>query len=121
MSPTARTHPTATHQQLEAGPNEVVTLSLRFMPEDIRVPVGTTPTWRNGETIGRPITSGAWDDVNESKGLRGTQSADGLFDHTLAPMGQEGDTFSFTSTEAGEYLYFCQPHLTMNARLTVRG
>ncbi|MCA1943630.1 MAG: HcpC [Yonghaparkia sp.] len=106
---------------LQPGPDEVITIGLRFMPEDITVPVGTTVTWRNGESIGHTITSGAWGDVNESTGLRGTQSADGLFDHALAPMGQEGDTFSFTFTEPGEYLYFCQPHLTMNARVIVEG
>ncbi|MBX9472562.1 cupredoxin domain-containing protein [Microcella sp.] len=111
----------ASEAAVEAGPNEVVTLSLRFMPEDITVPVGTTVTWRNGETIGHTITSGAWGDVNESTGLRGSQTADGLFDHALAPMGQEGDTFSFTFDEPGEYLYFCQPHLTMNARVIVEG
>ncbi len=108
-------------EALEPGPDEVITLSLRFMPEDITVPAGTTVTWRNGETIGHTITSGAWGDVNESTGLRGSQTADGLFDHALAPMGQEGDTFSFTFDEPGEYLYFCQPHLTMNARVIVEG
>lgn len=105
----------------QAGPDEVITIGLRFMPEDITVPVGATVTWRNGEAIGHTITSGAWGDVNESTGLRGTQSADGLFDHALAPMGQEGDTFSFTFTEPGEYPYFCMPHLTMNARVIVEG
>jgi len=106
---------------LQPGPDEVITTGLRFMPEDITVPVGTTVTWRNGESIGHTITSGAWGDVNESTGLRGTQSADGLFDHALAPMGQEGDTFSFTFDEPGEYPYFCQPHLAMNAMVIVEG
>lgn len=105
----------------EQGPNEVITIGLKFMPPTITVPVGTTVTWRNGETIGHTVTSGAWGDVNESTGLRGSQSADGLFDHALAPMGQEGDTFSFTFDEAGEYPYFCQPHLTMNAMVIVEG
>ena len=113
--------PSAGEEMLEAGPNEVITLSLRFMPEDITVPVGTTVTWRNGEAIGHTITSGAWGDVNESTGLRGSQKADGLFDHALAPMGQEGDTFSYTFNEPGEFLYFCNPHLTMNARVIVEG
>ena len=106
-------------ESMEQGPNEVITIGLKFMPETITVPVGTTVTWRNGETIGHTVTSGAWGDVNESTGLRGSQSADGLFDHALAPMGQEGDTFSFTFDEAGEYPYFCQPHLTMNAMVIV--
>lgn len=99
--------------------HEVITVGLKFMPDTITVAVGTTVTWRNGETIGHTITSGAWGDVNESTGLRGEQAADGLFDHALAPAGQPGDEFSFTFTEPGEYLYFCQPHLTMNARVIV--
>lgn len=108
-------------EQLTPGENEVITIGLRFMPETITVPVGTTVTWRNGETIGHTITSGAWGDVNESTGLRGSQSADGLFDHALAPRGEEGDSFSFTFDEPGEYPYFCQPHLTMNAMVIVEG
>mgnify|MGYP002621081278 CR=1 FL=1 len=99
--------------------HEVITVGLRFMPDTITVTVGTTVTWRNGETIGHTITSGAWGDVSESTALRGEQAADGLFDHALAPAGQPGDEFSFTFTEPGEYLYFCQPHLTMNARVVV--
>ena len=118
--PAATTAPTAT-EPVEAGPNEVITIGLRFMPVDLVVPVGTTVTWRNGETIGHTITSGAWGEVNDSTGLRGSQTADGMFDHALAPKGQEGDTFSFTFTEPGEYLYFCMPHLTMNARVIVEG
>ncbi|MBR21151.1 MAG: plastocyanin/azurin family copper-binding protein [Microcella pacifica] len=106
-------------ESMEQGDDEVITIGLQFMPETITVPVGTTVTWRNGETIGHTVTSGAWGDVNESTGLRGSQTADGLFDHALAPMGQEGDTFSFTFDEAGEYPYFCQPHLTMNAMVIV--
>lgn len=108
-------------ESLTPGENEVITLGLKFMPETITVPVGTTVTWRNGETVGHTITSGAWGDVNESTGLRGSQTPDGLFDHALAPKGQEGDTFSFTFDEPGEYPYFCQPHLTMNAMVIVEG
>jgi len=108
-------------ESLTPGENEVITIGLKFMPETITVPVGTTVTWTNGETIGHTITSGAWGDVNESTGIRGSQSADGLFDHALAPKGQEGDTFSFTFDEPGEYPYFCQPHLAMNAMVIVEG
>ena len=37
----------------------------------------------------------------------------------LSPKGEEGDTYSFTFAEAGEYLYYCEPHLTMNAKVIV--
>jgi len=104
----------------EAGDeNTVVTLSLTFMPETITVKAGTTVTWKNGETIGHTVTSGEWGDVNESTGLRGFANPDGTFDHNLSPKGQEGDTFSFTFDEPGTYLYYCKPHLTMNATVIV--
>lgn len=108
-----------TDQSASAGENVVTTIGLKFMPKDLTVTVGTTVTWQNGETIGHTVTSGAWGEVNEATGLRGTQTPDGRFDHALAPKGQEGDTFSFTFDEPGEYPYYCQPHLTMNASVTV--
>ena len=106
-------------QPAEQGAGTVITMSLKFMPTDITVKVGDTVTWQNGETIGHTITSGQWGEVNGATGLRGTQAPDGMFDHKLSAMGQEGDTFSFTFTEAGTFLYYCQPHLTMNAKVIV--
>jgi len=108
-------------EMAEQGANEVITIGLKFMPPTITVPVGTTVTWTNGETIGHTVTSGAWGDVNESTNLRGTQTPDGLFDHALSGKGSEGDSFSFTFDEAGEFPYYCQPHLTMNASVIVEG
>ncbi|WP_168916393.1 cupredoxin domain-containing protein [Microcella flavibacter] len=105
----------------EPGENEVLTIGLEFKPENITVPVGTTVTWTNGETIGHTVTSGAWGEVNESTGLRGSQTPDGLYDHALSAKGSEGDSFSFTFDEPGEYPYYCQPHLTMNAMVIVEG
>ncbi len=113
------TESSGTGQSAPAAENVVTTIGLKFMPKNLTVKVGTTVTWQNGETIGHTVTSGAWGDVNESTGLRGTQTPDGRFDHALAPKGQPGDTFSYTFTEPGEYLYYCQPHLTMNAKVTV--
>lgn len=110
---------TSMDQSASAEENVVTTIGLKFMPEDLTVKVGTTVTWENGETISHTVTSGAWGEVNESTGLRGTETPDGTFDHALAPKGQDGDTFSFTFDEAGEFQYFCKPHLTMNATVTV--
>ncbi len=109
----------STQQQATAGENVVTTIGLKFMPKDLTVKAGTTVTWQNGETIGHTVTSGTWGEVNESTGLRGTETPDGRFDHALAPKGQEGDTFSYTFDEPGEYMYYCQPHMTMNATVTV--
>lgn len=102
-----------------AAMEEVIAVDLEFMPEDITVPVGTTVRWTNGETVNHTVTSGAWGEVNEGTGMRGTQTPDGMFDHDLAPMGQEGDTFEFTFEEPGEYPYYCEPHLGMFGTITV--
>ena len=108
-----------TDQSAPAAENVVTTIGLKFMPKDLNVEVGTTVTWQNGESISHTVTSGTWGEVNQATGIRGTQTPDGRFDHALAPKGQPGDTFSYTFTEPGEYLYYCQPHLTMNAMVTV--
>ncbi len=102
-----------------ASAEEVIAVGLKFMPADITVPAGTTVRWTNGEAISHTVTSGAWGEVNEDSGLRGTQTADGMFDHALAPMGSEGDTFEFTFDEPGEYQYYCEPHLGMFGTITV--
>jgi plastocyanin len=98
---------------------KVVAVGLKFMPADLTVPAGTTVRWTNGEAISHTVTSGAWGEVNADTGLRGTQAADGMFDHALAPMGSEGDTFEFTFDEPGEYRYYCEPHLGMFGTITV--
>lgn len=107
-----------------AGPSEplegdVLTISLKFMPMELTVPVGTTVRWVNGETIIHTITSGDWGDVNEATGLRGSQTEDGLFDWDLAPRGQSGDSFEYTFDTAGTYSYYCDIHLAMNGSITV--
>ncbi len=98
----------------------IVALRLRFTPADLTVPVGTTVRWVNQEAITHTVTSGSWGEVNESTGLRGTQKADGRFDHALSPSGEGGDTFEFTFAEPGIYQYFCRPHSGMYGTITVR-
>lgn len=102
------------------GNPPITALGLRFSPADLTVPVGTTVRWVNEEAITHTVTSGAWGEVNESTGLRGTQTPDGRFDHTLSASGEPGDTFEFTFTEPGIYQYFCRPHLGMHGTITVR-
>jgi plastocyanin len=102
-----------------ATDGDVIAVGLKFEPADLTVEAGTTVRWVNGEAISHTVTSGAWGEVNEDTGLRGTQNADGMFDHALAPMGSDGDTFEFTFDEPGEYQYYCQPHLGMFGTITV--
>jgi plastocyanin len=73
---------------------------IKFVPEEITAKVGQKIVWTNNEAIGHDVTA--------------TDGADFKSD-TL----QEGDTFEFTPTEAGEIAYVCTLHNGQNGSITV--
>lgn len=81
-----------------------------FDPEELVVPVGTTVRWVNEDSVVHTVTSG------ESDGTRGTP--DGVFDS--GDMA-DGDEFTFTFDQAGEYPYYCRPHPWMIGTVVVEG
>jgi plastocyanin len=98
-----------------AGP--VINLnSLMFNPSTTTVPVGTTITWRNDEPITHTVTSGRYEGVDKTTGLRSSQDPDGTFNSKLEGKGK---TFSFTFTKPGSYTYYCDIHQGMNATIVV--
>jgi plastocyanin len=98
-----------------AGP--VINLSsLMFHPSNTTVKAGTTITWRNDEPITHTVTSGRFEGIDKSTGLRSSQEPDGAFEARLAGKGK---TFSFTFTKPGTYTYYCDIHQGMNATITV--
>lgn len=70
--------------------NEVVMRQTSFDPVEIVVPVGSTVTWTNDDTISHTTTAndGTWDS------------------DTMSP----GDTFEYTFDTAGDYEFFCSIH-----------
>jgi plastocyanin len=70
-----------------------------FNPNPVEVKVGETVTW-----------------INDDSGRHTVTSKDGVFESEL--MGQ-GQSFSFTFDEAGEYSYFCSPHPGMTGTVVV--
>lgn len=66
----------------------------------LEVPVGTTVTWTNDDSVIHTVTA-----VDES------------FDSGFM---REGDTWSYTFDEPGEYEYFCTPHPWMRAKVVVQ-
>jgi plastocyanin len=65
-----------------AGP--VINLtSLMFNPPTTTVKVGTTVTWRNDEPITHTVTSGRFEGVDETTGLRSSQDPNGTFNAKL--------------------------------------
>jgi plastocyanin len=111
VSPTAPLSTTS----VPTGP--VVNLSsLMFNPATTTVEVGTTVTWRNDEPITHTVTSGRFEGIDETTGLRAAQYPDGTFEAKLAGKGK---TFSYTFTKVGSYTYYCDIHQGMNATIQV--
>lgn len=72
-----------------------------YSPASMTVPVGTTVTWTNNDSVAHTVTS---------------DSGKILDSGTIQP----GQTFSFTFTKAGTYAYHCAIHPRMKATMTVQ-
>lgn len=91
----------------EASGNDTAQVSIklfRFDPEILEVPVGTTVVWSNGDAIQHSVTNG-------TPGSPGSAFDSDFF--------TEGQTWSYTFTEAGEYPYFCKRHNSMQGKIIV--
>jgi plastocyanin len=84
------------------------TPELAFDPLEITVKVGTTVQWTNKDLIAHDITSGL------SDGVQG--EPDGKFQSGFM---NEGDVWTYTFTEVGEFPYYCSPHPWMIGKVTV--
>jgi len=80
----------------EPGPNEVQMIGHSFSPSTLQVTEGTTVTWVNNSAEVHTVTSGTGG------------NHDGRFDSGNVPAGAE---YTYTFTEAGNYPYYCIPHL----------
>jgi plastocyanin len=89
---------------------------LAFNPSTVRVRAGTTVTWTDDEPVTHTVTSGAFENVDATTGLRASERPDGRFDGRLE---RTGKTFSYRFTGAGEFTYFCSIHKGMNATVVV--
>ena len=83
------------------GEDSVDIADLAFSPDTLTVPVGTTVTWENSDSL--PHTSTSEDEVWDSGTL------------------ESGGEFSFTFEEAGTFSYFCEIHPSMNGSVVVEG
>lgn len=69
-----------------------------FNPDPLEIPAGTTVVWTNDDDIQHSITNGTPPDPA------------GAFGSEFFTQGQ---TFSFTFDQPGEYPYFCMRHNSM--------
>src|SRR5215210_2424080 len=80
-----------------------------FSPNPIQVSVGNTVTWTNNDSQPHTVTSGS------------NGQPDNKFNSSpnFSPLLNQGQTFSFTFTEAGDYPYFCMLHPNMVGTVNV--
>lgn len=80
--------------------DEVEIEDLAFRPENITVKKGTTVTWTNKDDVAHTVTA---------------DSGNGPKSELLA----NGESYSFTFSEVGEFSYHCTPHPQMTGKVTV--
>jgi len=81
------------------APVSVSIQNFAFSPATITVPVGTTVTWTNKDSVAHTVTS-----------------RNGTFDSGTL---HQGDTFQFTFNSPGTYDYYCTIHPSMTGRVIV--
>ena len=101
LSPEEMMEPT---EEETAAEVEIIMQNFAYQPAEITIPVGTTVTWVNNDSVVHNVISGT---RGNPTGL--IQSPDIL----------GGETFSFTFEEPGTYEYYCSYHSGMSATITV--
>jgi plastocyanin len=94
------------------GASKVTIANFAFSPSTITVPVGTTVTWTNNDTVAHNIISTNGPSVNASETSTFTSA---LLD--------QGKSFSFKFTKAGTFYYECSIHkamASMHAKVVVK-
>ena len=104
MAPTAKPTPLATKPtalptlQPEPEGSTVAIERSAFSPAKLEVVVGTTVVWTNYDVVAHTVTGGAPPSFGDPFG---------------SDVLREGQSFSFTFDEEGEYSYYCGPHQQM--------
>jgi plastocyanin len=84
-----------------SGPQAVAISGHAYSPKDLTVPAGTTVTWTNQDSDPHTVTS---------------MHGGSLGSKTL----NKGDTYSYTFSQAGTYMYYCTIHPDMQGSVTVQ-
>jgi plastocyanin len=103
--------------QSSTNSTEVLIENFAYSPADITVPVGTTVTWVNQDSVGHTVTEG---DPNSPKpaNLRVFDSSGEALTSKVALIGP-AQSWSYTFTTPGTYEYYCIVHPYMIGYVTV--
>jgi manganese oxidase len=96
------------------GDTEMDIVDFAFEQPVIRIAAGSTVTWTNRDEAPHTVTSGRPGDAPDGRAFDSTGMADGGMQ-----MMMQGDSWSHTFDEPGEYEYFCLPHVNMVATIIV--
>jgi len=102
--PSTNTNPPETNNtntEISSTPKtyDVEIKDFAFSPSTLTIKKGDSVKWTNKDSVRHTATSD-----------------DGVFD---SPLLSDGESFTFTFNEAGEFLYHCRPHPYMRARIIV--
>jgi amicyanin len=87
----------------------VIIGNYNFHPQNLTVKVGTTVTWINMDFVGHNVEAGTHDEDGHNHDDEALES----------PILGHMESFSYTFTELGEYVYHCDPHPYMEGRIIV--
>jgi plastocyanin len=94
--------PAATDASAPAATAAVTIVNMAFDPEALTVAAGTTVTWTNQDLVPHNVVA-----------------IDPVLEGLASPILNQGESFSFTFTEAGTVQYICAIHPAMKASVTV--
>lgn len=102
-------------EAFETGaPAQVRIDNFEYIPRTVLVPKGATVVWINEDGPPHTVTAGRPSDDPWARPFDSAGLAQGRYD-----MMMQGDRWSFTFQQAGEFEYFCLPHTFMTARVLV--
>ncbi|MBI2185207.1 MAG: cupredoxin family copper-binding protein [Thaumarchaeota archaeon] len=96
--------PYANGNQGNATTYVVGIVNYSFQPQTLRVPVGAKVTWINMDGVSHSVESGTHD------------APTGIFE---SPLLSHMQSFSYTFTSPGTYVYHCDPHPNMTGTIIV--
>jgi len=95
----------------------VLIINYAYLPADLTVPVGTTVTWVNQDSVGHTVTEGDPNSPTQANMRVFDSSGEGV-NGKVALIGA-GQSWSYTFTTPGTYEYYCIVHPYMIGHITV--
>jgi len=108
---------TVSSSSVSSNTTTVLIVNYAYLPAVLTVPVGTTVTWVNQDSVGHTVTEG---DPNSPKpaNLRVFDSSGEAINGKVNLIGA-GQSWSYTFTTPGTYEYYCIVHPYMIGHITV--